>query len=289
MSSPFDGQDWYTEISFKGQYGASFKVKKRLHSEQSPYQKIEVLETYPCGKLLLLDGKTMVSELDEFVYHESLVHIPMNILDNVKRVLIIGGGDGGIVREFTRYKEIENIDIVEIDERVIEVSKQYFPEVAVGYNDPRVKVLCEDGLKYMESQENKYDIIIVDSTDPEDFAEGLFKVDFYKMVNRALTARGIMMAQTENPFLDEFNIKDIYDNLRMAFPIVSSLNAPVTIYPGTFWTMAFASKQSGPQDFADRGNEMQEMEKTLKWYNRKWHNGVFMSSNFVKRRLGLES
>ena len=216
---------WFYERSFKGKFSMGWKVKKVLHQEQSPYQKIEVVDTEAVGRLLLLDGKTMVSDLDEFVYHEVMAHIPYMVSRKCKNVLIIGGGDGGVVREFTKHQDIERIDLVEIDERVIEVSKKFFPECTAGLDDPRVNILPQDGFAFIKSKKNEYDIIIIDSTDPEDFASGLFTSDFYQDVYNALTEDGIMMNQTENPFLDEYGIKNIYQNMRKSFPIVQSFTA----------------------------------------------------------------
>lgn len=281
------GNDWYTEKSFRETFGMSFKVKSVLHSEQSKFQKIDVLDTYPVGKLLLLDGKTMVSDADEFVYHEVMAHIPYMVTRKCENVLIIGGGDGGVVREYVKHKDIKRIDLVEIDERVIEVSKKYFPDCTSGLSDPRVRVLAQDGIEFVKSKKNEYDIIVVDSTDPEDFASGLFTDEFYKNVYDALTPDGIMMNQTENPFLDQFGIKNIYNNMRKSFPVVESFNAPMLIYPGVYWTFGFSSKKFKPTDLnADKMMAMNTIQKDLKWYNMDWHKGCFSISNFHKRAIG---
>ena len=157
MTESLLGNEWYSERYFHKNVATSFKIKSVLHSEQSKYQKIDVLDTLGVGKLLLLDGKTMVSEIDEFVYHEVMGNIPAMIHPKVRNVLIIGGGDGGIVREFVKHPEIERIDLVEIDERVIEVSKIYFPECTSGLSDPRVNVLPQDGVEYIKSFKNFFE------------------------------------------------------------------------------------------------------------------------------------
>lgn len=279
--------NWFYEKSFKGQFSMGWKVKKFLHSEQSQFQKIEVLDTYAVGKLLLLDGKTMVSELDEFVYHEVMAHVPYMVSRSCRSVLVIGGGDGGVVREFARHKDIERIDLVEIDERVIEVSKQFFPECSSALDDPRVHILAQDGFSFIKSKKNEYDIIVIDSTDPEDFASGLFTQDFYTDVYNALTQDGIMMNQTENPFLDEWGIKKIYSNMRKVFPHVQSFSAPMSIYPGVFWTFGFSSKQFlGTHLDPTKMYDMHALERKLKWYNTQWHQGAFSLSNFHKNKIG---
>lgn len=279
--------EWLTEESFHQKYSMGFKVKQHLHSEQSKYQKIDVYETESVGRLLLLDGKTMVSDKDEFVYHEVVSHIPYMVSRSCRKVLIIGGGDGGVVREFVKHSDIERIDLVEIDERVIEVSKKYFPDCTSGLTDPRVRVLPEDGFAFIKRAKSEYDIIVVDSTDPVDFASGLFTDEFYQDVYNALTEDGIMMNQTENPFLDEWGIKNIYSNMRKVFPQVSSFSAPMLIYPGVYWTFGFSSKKYRPTDLNPaKMHHMTSLERTLKWYNMDWHKGCFSISNFHKRMIG---
>lgn len=280
-------QNWFTEKYFHQDVATSFRVKSVLHSEKSEYQKIEVLETHGVGRLLLLDGKTMVSERDEFVYHEVMGHIPTMVHPNPKNVLIIGGGDGGIVREFVKHPHLERIDLVEIDERVIEVSKTYFPDCTSGLSDKRVNVRPQDGVEYIKSFKNFFDIIIIDSTDPEDFAAGLFTKEFYTYVSEALTDNGIMMAQTENPFYDEWGIKKFYDNLREVYPVVASFTGPMLIYPGVFWTFAFASKGIKPTAINEaRIPFMEKLQGSLKWYNMDWHRGAFNLSNIHKKVTG---
>ncbi len=281
---------WLTEESFHQKYSMGFKVKAHLHTEQTKYQKIDVYETESVGRMLLLDGKTMVSDKDEFVYHEVVSHIPYMVSRSCKKVLIIGGGDGGVVREFVKHPDIERVDLVEIDERVIEVSKKYFPDCTSGLSDPRVRVLPEDGFAFIKRAKAEYDIIVVDSTDPVDFASGLFTDEFYQDVYNALTEEGIMMNQTENPFLDEWGIKNIYNNMRKVFPQVYSFNAPMLIYPGVYWTFGFSSKKYRPTDLNPaKLQHMTTLQRNLKWYNMDWHKGAFSISNFHKKMIGQES
>lgn len=289
MSKTIIEDGWYQERYFHKNVSTAFKIKSVLHSEKSAFQQIEVLDTHGVGRLLLLDGKTMVSERDEFVYHEVMGHIPTMVHPDVKNVLIIGGGDGGIVRELVKHQEIERIDLVEIDERVIAVSKEFFPHCTSGLSDKRVNILPCDGVEYIKKFKNFFDIIIIDSTDPEDFAAGLFTREFYSEVHSALKENGIMMAQTENPFYDEYGINSFYKALREVYPVVSSLAAPMLIYPGVFWTFAFASKGPLPTKILPKKIEfMRELEKTLKWYNMNWHQGAFCLSNIHKQVTGCE-
>lgn len=280
--------NWFEEKSYFGKVKMGWKIRKVLHSEQSKFQKIDVVETEAIGKLLLLDGKTMVADIDEFVYHEVMAHIPYAVSRSCKKVLIIGGGDGGVVREFVKHQDIEQIDLVEIDERVIEVSREYFPDCTSGLDDKRVNILPEDGMAFIKTKKNFYDVIIIDSTDPEDFASGLFTQSFYQDVYDALTEDGSMMNQTENPFYDEYGIKKIYRNMQKAFPVVQSFNAPMCIYPGVFWTFGFSSKRFKPTDINPaKRNHMDAVSRDLKWYNLDWHKGAFSLSNFHKRMTGL--
>ena len=279
--------NWFYERSFHKNFSMGWKVKKILHSEQSKFQKIDVIETHAVGKLLLLDGKTMVSEKDEFVYHEIMAHIPYMTKEKVENVLIIGGGDGGVVREFVRHRDIKRIDLVEIDERVIEVSREFFPECTIGLDDKRVNILPQDGFAFLKSKKNEYDIIVIDSTDPEDFASNLFTTEFYNDVHNALTDDGIMMNQTENPFLDEYGIKSIYQNMRNAFPVVKSFTAPMLIYPGVYWTFGFSSKGIQPTKLvSEKSNDMFSLQRELKFYNMDWHKAAFSLNNFHKRMIG---
>jgi spermidine synthase len=280
---------WMIEEFFHNTFATGFKVKAHLHSEQSMFQKIDVVDTDAVGRLLLLDGKTMVSDKDEFVYHEVVSHIPYMVSRRCRKVLVIGGGDGGVVREFAKHPEIERIDLVEIDERVIEVSKTYFPDCTAGLADPRVRVLPEDGFAFIKRAKAEYDVIVVDSTDPVDFASGLFTDEFYGDVFVALTEDGIMMNQTENPFLDEFGVRNIYGNMRKIFPVVQSFSAPMLIYPGVFWTFGFSSKKYRPTDLnPEKLAHMHALQRGLKWYNLDWHKGAFALSNFHKHMIGQE-
>lgn len=280
---------WFLEESHHNTFVKGFKVKQHLHAEQSKFQKIEVVDTEAVGRLLLLDGKTMVSDKDEFVYHEVVSHIPYMVSRNCKKVLIIGGGDGGVVREFVKHKDIERIDLVEIDERVIEVSKKFFPDCTSGLSDKRVRILPEDGFAFMKRAKNEYDVIVVDSTDPVDFASGLFTDEFYSDVFNALTEEGIMMNQTETPFLDEYGIKNIYNNMRKVFPVVQSFSAPMLIYPGVYWTFGFSSKKFKATDLnPNKLSTMSTLQRSLKWYNMDWHKAAFSISNFHKTMIGQE-
>ena len=178
----------------------SIQVDKQLYSGQSEFQRIDVFESKEFGRFLTLDGYMMLTEKDEFIYHEMITHVPLAVHPNVKKVLVIGAGDGGVVRELTRYQTIETIDMVEIDELVVEVCKKYLPKTACRFEDKRVTIYYEDGLRFIRSKEDEYDLIIVDSTDPFGPGEGLFTKEFYGNCYKALKEDGIMVNQHESPF-----------------------------------------------------------------------------------------
>ena len=190
---------WFTENHTKN-VRFSIKVDKQLCSMQSDFQRIDVFTSEEFGRFLTLDGYMMLTEKDEFIYHEMMVHVPMSVHPNVKNVLVIGAGDGGVVRELTKYDEIERIDMVEIDKMVVDVCREYLPFTACKLDDKRVNIFYQDGLKFVRNKENEYDLIIVDSTDPFGPGEGLFTKEFYGNCYKALTEDGIIVNQHESPF-----------------------------------------------------------------------------------------
>ena len=195
---------WYTE-EHTPSTRFSIKVKKQLFSEKSPFQQIDIFDSEEFGRFFTLDGLMMLTEKDEFIYHDMIVHVPMATNPKIKRVLVIGGGDGGTVRELTRYKTIEKIDMVDIDELVVRTCMKLLPFTACELDDPRVSLHFEDGLKFVRTVEEKYDLIIVDSTDPFGPGEGLFTKEFYGNCFKALGDDGILVNQHENPYYESYS------------------------------------------------------------------------------------
>jgi spermidine synthase len=236
-------QEEYNGVRF------GFKVKQALTSQQSDFQKVDVVETESYGKLLLLDDMVMTTDRDEFIYHEMIAHVPLLSLPEApKRVLVIGGGDGGTVREVLKHPSVEEVVLCEIDPMVVEVCKQYFPVIAGEIENPRCTSVFEDGVAYVKNLPDAcFDAILIDSTDPLGPGEGLFTVDFYKDVARALKPNGIMASQSESPFYVPEGIEKIYTNLRQAFPIVSAYWGVVPTYPGALWSWSFCSKSVEPK------------------------------------------
>ena len=276
---------WFTEEQ-TSEVTFSIKVQRQLFSAQSDYQKIEVFESKEFGRFLTLDGYMMLTEKDEFIYHEMIVHTPMAVHPNVKKVLVIGAGDGGVLRELTRYSTIEQIDMVEIDELVVEACKKYLPLTACKFDDPRVTVTYQDGLKYVRSHENEYDLIIVDSTDPFGPGEGLFTKEFYGNCYKALREDGIVVNQHESPFYteDAIAMQRAHKRIVESFPISKVYQAHIPTYPSGHWLFGFASKKYHPtKDF--NGVKWDMLGIHTKYYNTRLHVGAFALPTYVEEML----
>ena len=185
---------WFSELHTSN-VKLSMRIEKQLFSGNSDCQRIDVLESVEFGKFLALDGDILFSEKDEFIYDEMVTHVPMAVHPDVRHVLIIGGGDGGVAKELTQYDSIEKIDVVEPDEMLVEVCREHFPELACGLDDPRVNVYYQDGLRFLRNKTEEYDLIINDATDPFGHTEGLFTKEFYGSCYKALKEDGIMVYQ----------------------------------------------------------------------------------------------
>ena len=270
----------YTEMTDYG-YGITMNIKQSLYKGKSEFQEIEVLETEGLGRLLLLDNLVMTTEKDEFFYHEMISHIPMNSHKCPKDVLVIGGGDGGTIREVLKHDTVEHVVLCEIDGLVVDVCKKYFPTIACELDNPKVEMQIRDGIEYIKTQKNKFDIILIDSTDPMGPGTGLFTEEFYTNVKEALKLGGIMVAQSESPFADKKEIKAMYTLLRKVFPIVKPYVGPVLTYPAGYWSWAFCSKDVKPFDYIDE-RRVSIIENQAKLYNRDIHKSVFALPNFVK-------
>lgn len=276
----------FTERHTKG-VGLQIAVNRQLHNEQSDFQRIDVFESDEFGRFLTLDGFMMLTERDEFIYHEMMVHVPLAVLgDEIRRVLVIGGGDGGCVRELCRYPHIEHIDLVEIDERVVAVCREFLPTVACSLDDARVHIHYQDGLKFIRRHENEYDLIIIDSTDPFGPGEGLFTMEFYGNCYHALTARGILINQHESPFYreDALACQKAHKNIVHSFELSRLYQAHIPTYPSGHWLFGFSSRDIHPVGSLNaaawnaRGIETQ-------YYNTNLHRGAFYLPNYVQKLL----
>ncbi len=276
---------WYTEKHSEN-VGITMKVGKTLFSGESEFQKLEILETLEYGRMMLLDGLVMVTERDEFVYHDMIVHPALFTHPNPQKVLVIGGGDGGSIREIVKHPQVEQAILCEIDGLVIEKSIELLPSMAsaIDGSNPRVKLHVDDGLAYIREHQNEFDVILVDSTDPIGPAVGLFEEDFYRLVFGALKADGIMVAQSESPFYHADIQKSMYANLRAVFPVVEMYQAFIPTYPSGFWSFAFASKKYHPVKDFDRQRAAERGFYT-KYYNEDLHLGAFMLPTFAKENI----
>jgi spermidine synthase len=279
---------WYTE-NHTEEARFSIKIDKQLVSLQSDFQRIDIFESKEFGRILTLDGYLMVTEKDEFIYHDMITHVPMATNPGIKKVLVIGAGDGGTVRELLRYKTIEDIDMVEIDEEVVKVCKEYLPVTACGLTDERVHLYFEDGLKYVRRYENKYDLIIVDSTDPFGPGEGLFTKEFYGNCYRALSEDGILVNQHESMYYSSYaaSMKRAHQRIKDSFPIAKIYQAHIPTYPSGHWLFGFASKKFDPIKDLD-GDRWNQLGLKTRYYNTDLHVGSFAIPNYVKEQLASE-
>ncbi len=276
---------WFSEFHTPN-VKLSIKVEQQLYSEQSEFQRIDVFQSEEFGRFLTLDGYMMLTERDEFIYHEMIVHVPMAVNPQIKKVLVIGAGDGGAVRELVRYKNIESVDVAEIDERVVEVCKKYLPQTACGFDDDRVNLHFQDGLKFVRRCENQYDLIIVDSTDPFGPGEGLFTKEFYGNCYKALTKDGIMVNQCESPFYpeDRTAMQRAHKRIVESFPISKVYQAHIPTYPSGHWLFGFASKTLHPIRDYD-GKAWESLGIKTRYYNPELHIGAFALPNYVEELL----
>ena len=284
MSDRPNGQtDWFEE-KHEDYMKLSYKIKKSLFSGKSEFQQVDVIENEGFGKMLFNDELVMVSERDEFVYHDMISHVPLFTHPNPKRVLVIGGGDGGTVREVIRHKTVEFCHLVEIDSFVVDSCKEHIPQTSAALADERVKVSIDDGVKYMAETEDKYDVIIVDSTDPIGPSQPLFGKEFYDNVSRVLTENGIVVSQCESPFFYPEMQKKLTGILSQVFERVHLYNYANITYPGGLWSFSFASKGICPLGDFDAGR-VGKSGLEFGYYNSETHKAAFCLPEFQKRNL----
>lgn len=267
----------------------SIRVEKQLFSGESDFRRIDVFESEEFGRFITSDGSVIFSEKDEFTYDEMIVHVPMAVHPNVRKVLVIGGGDGGVARELSYYDEIEEIDVVEPDELFIDVCRKYFPDNARGLDDPRVKIFCRDGLRFLRGRQAEYDLIINDSTDPLGFTAGLFTKEFYGSCFKALHEDGIMVYQHGSPFFDEDEeaCRAMHKKAYRSFPISRVYQAHIPTCASGYWLFGFASKKYHPLHDFDANRWKARGLKTW-YYSANLHLGAFMLPKYVEDMLEEE-
>jgi len=274
---------WFTEY-WTQNVGITIKAKE-IKRIKSKYQEILVLDTYEFGKVLVLDGLIQTTEKDEFMYHEMLVHPALVSHPNPERVLIIGGGDGGSVKEALKHKSVKEVHLCEIDEEVIITSEKYFPEISSKLRDPKVKIFIEDGNKFLDEEESKnyYDVIIIDSSDPVSESEVLFQEQFYKKVRNSLRENGIMIAQTESPILQQEYFKKAVKNIKKVFKYTQVYVGSVPSYPSGTWSYTIASDYI---DFLKIKPDLSKFENlNTKYFSDKLYSCLFSIPEFVKKLI----
>jgi spermidine synthase len=276
--------NWFTEIDASEASAFSLRILQRLHDEKTPFQQITIYETKDFGKLMTLDNMIMLTDRDNFIYHEMMTHPALFTHPDPREVAIIGGGDCGTLREVLKHPGVEHVIQIEIDERVTRVAEQYFPKLCESNNDPRVEFLFEDGIRWMaNAPDDSLDLIIVDSTDPLGPAEGLFTLDFYQNCRRVLMTEGLLIQQTESPLFHIPLLQAIHDAMREAgFESTRTLHFPQCVYPSGWWTATLAGNTDLTQfREEDAANKVFE---TL-YYNAEIQKASFVLPNFLAKAL----
>ncbi|MGR6836290.1 polyamine aminopropyltransferase [Syntrophomonas erecta] len=274
-------QMWVTEYQTPS-LGFSCKATETLRTEQTRFQHLAVVATEQFGKMLLLDGMVMTTDQDEFVYHEMITQVALNSHPAPRQVLIIGGGDGGALREVVEHPEVEEGTLVEIDERVIAASKDFFPQLSCSFDHPKSRIIVDDGIHYIKQQSNRFDIVIIDSTEPVGPAVELFSSSFYKNVYAALKEDGMLVVQSESPFINPDVIKMAFDGVGQAFPLTKLYLASVPTYPSGLWSFTIGSKGYDPEKVINHP------DKACRYYTPELHQAAFKLPAFVEQIIRPE-
>lgn len=270
-------QLWVTEYQTPTM-GLSLKVTHTLLLKKSEFQQVSVVDTLALGKVLLLDGVIQTTEKDEFVYHEMITQVALNAHPNPETVLIIGGGDGGTLREVLDHPSVKKGIMVEIDEEVVKASKQFFPQLSCSFASEKGELIIDDGIKYVKEHKKAFDVVIVDSTDPIGPAVELFSADFYSQVAACLKEDGMLVVQSESPFFNADIIKKVYSGISQSFARTKVFLASVPTYPGGLWTFTIGSKKYDPEVISNP----QAKSGPFKYYTPEIHKAAFVLPPFVK-------
>lgn len=274
---------WFEETHTDG-HRVHWKIKETLWYEKTPFQELRIVDMVDFGRALILDGALQTTERDEFIYHEMITHVAMHAHPNPQRVLIIGGGDGGTLREVLKHSEVQHVDMVEIDQRVVEVCKEFLPTIASAYDDPRAHLFFEDGVAFVRDADERYDVILVDSSDPTGPAVELFGAEFYRNCREIMNPDGIMVAHAESPNFFRDYFKKVWSNMKATFPIYGMYLTVVPTYISDFWAFAIGAKSIDPR--VGRGDK-QRLDG-LKYYTEEIHRVAFVLPPYVQRILEEE-
>ncbi|NPV79386.1 MAG: polyamine aminopropyltransferase [Firmicutes bacterium] len=272
---------WFYELQTQNMK-LGLRISRTLAQEKTPYQDLLVVDTLEYGRLLALDGAIQLTVSDEFIYHEMIAHVPLMAHEDPKSVLVVGGGDGGTVREIVKHLSVEHVDLVEIDERVLDVCRRFFPEISRSLSDPRVRVAVGDGIEFVKKATSQYDVIIIDSSDPIGPGVGLFEKEFYQGVFDALKPEGLFVAQTESPFSNRDLIQRVYASAKSIFPKAALYLAPIPTYPSGLWSFTTGSKVYDPISPA---RSMPD-DIVCRYYTPEIHKAAFALPRFVKELIG---
>lgn len=277
--------DLWVEERHRGIFAARYRAAKTLFSKQSRYQRVDVIESSGFGRMLFNDGVAMVSERDEFVYHEMIAHVPLFCHRCPKRVLVIGGGDGGTVREVLKHPSVEHCRLVEIDEVVLKACEQFIPATAASLRDPRVEVTVRDATKFVAEMRETWDVILVDSSDPVGPARPLFGADFYRNLQSRLAPGGIVVSQADSPFYEPESQRSLLEILSRFFRRTHLYNYSNLTYPGGLWSFSFASQERCPLADFD-SDRMRASAAPLSYYSEHIHRAAFVLPEFQRLALG---
>lgn len=275
--------DWLVEEQTPG-YRTQWKLRRVLYEKQTPFQHLQVVEMEDFGRALILDSAVQTTVRDEFIYHEMIAHVPLLSHPHPERVLVIGGGDGGTVREVLRHPEVKRVDMVEIDQEVIEASRKYLPEISCELDNPRLNLHIGDGLAWVSQARNEYDVILVDSSDPVGPATGLFRESFYRDVYSALKPEGIFVCQTLSPFFHQDLIRDVHQIVAGIFPIARLYLTVVPTYPSGFHCFTLGSKVYDPAVA-----EIRTPGFPTRWYTPEVHRAAFVLPPVVANLLDRQA
>ncbi len=267
---------WLTEYSTDN-LTLSLKIKEYIHSEKTQYQELLIADTYEYGRAMMLDGAFQLTEKDEFCYSEMMAHVPLCAHKNPEKVLIIGGGDGAIMREVLKHDCVKKCTLIDIDSRVVECSKKYLPFAGCSFSGSRSDFKCMDAMKFIRETSEKFDVVIIDSTDPVDFAAGLFQSGFYEDVKRVMTPDAMMSELTESPFTDQDLMQQALQEMRKVFPLVKLYWGVVPTYPSGMWTYGLASMNNNN----DPAKPLRSVNNT-RYYTSEIHKSSFILPPFLE-------
>jgi spermidine synthase len=270
---------WFIEEQAPGM-ALALKATGTIYREKTEYQNLTVIETVDAGRALVLDDCIMTSDMDEFIYHEMIAHVPLCTHPSPEKVLVVGGGDGGSIRETLKHDSVREAVLAEIDERVVEAAKKYLPNTSCRLDDPRCRVMIGDGFRHVNTHPGEYDVILCDSTDPVGPGIVLFSEEFYQGVYSSLKDDGIFVAQTESPFYYGDLLARVSKTLKGIFPIVKTYVTVMPTYPGALWTFTLASKRYDPVECVRR------LDLETKFYTPELHTASFALPQMVKDIVG---